>query len=424
MAVSHTRMILRLVRESFLFAIEALRVNKLRTILSLLGITIGIFAIISVFTVTDSLERKIRKDIESLGSNVVYVQKWPWMPEDEGGEYPWWKYMNRPIPGHREMQELDRRLQTASAVAYVATINGQVVKYGSNSVENVTVLAVSQDYDKIKSLELSDGRYFSESESGSGKPIALLGYDLQNAMFPSGNAVGKQITVHGLKMTVIGTVAKEGKSLMETSADNCVIVPVNYARNIVNLRSDRYDPYILVKAREGINNQELKADLRGYLRNIRRLHPQEDNDFALNETSMLSNDLQDLFATLGIAGWIIGGFSILVGGFGIANIMFVSVKERTPVIGIQKSLGAKNYFILLQFLVESVFLCLIGGGIGLLAVYGLSSVATSLLDFDLTLAVNNVINGVVISAVIGIISGFVPALQASRMNPVDAIRAV
>ncbi|MFM2136044.1 MAG: hypothetical protein RL021_1444 [Bacteroidota bacterium] len=424
MAFSHTRLILRLVRESFLFAMEALRVNKLRTVLSLLGITIGIFAIISVFTVTDSLERKIRRDIESLGSNVVYVQKWPWIPEDEGEEYPWWKYMSRPLPRHKEMQELSRRMQTAAAVAYVATINGQVVKYGSNSVENISVLAVSHDYERIKSLELTDGRFFTEPESNSGKPIVLLGYDIQQALFPSGNAVGKQITIHGLKYQVVGTVGKEGKSLMDVSADNCAIIPVNNARNIVNLRSDRFDPYILVKARPGISNSELREDIRGALRNIRRLQPREENDFALNETSMLSNSLQQLFATLGLAGWIIGGFSILVGGFGIANIMFVSVKERTPVIGIQKSLGARNYFILLQFLVESVILCLIGGCIGLAAVYGLSSAATSALDFDLTLAGNNVLNGLIISATIGVISGFVPALQASRMNPVDAIRAV
>lgn len=423
MAISHTRLILRLVGESFLFALEALRVNRMRTLLSLLGITIGIFAIISVFTVTDALELKIRKDVESLGSNVVHVDKWPWMPED-GEEYTWWKYLNRPVPGYKESQELAKRMNTAEAIAYVTPIGGQTAKFMNNSVENITVMAVSQDYEKIKSMELTGGRYFTESESNSGKPIVLLGADIASALFPAGDAIGKQITIHRLKMTVIGTIAREGSSLMDASLDNVALIPVNYARNLINVRSDNFQSYILVRAEPGIPIAELKGEVNGAMRSIRRLQPAEANDFALNETSMLSDNLQSLFNTLNLAGWIIGGFSILVGGFGIANIMFVSVKERTPIIGIQKSLGARNYFILLQFLVESVVLCLIGGCIGLLTVYGLSTAATSALEFDLTLTGANILKGLMISASIGIISGFIPALQAARMNPVDAIRAV
>ena len=211
--------------------------------------------------------------------------------------------------------------------------------------------------------------------------------------------------------------------MVDNSNDNNVIIPVNYARNIINLRSDQIDPFIMVKAREQVPTQEMKEDLRGAMRSIRRIHPKEEDDFALNETSLLTNSLQSLFSTLGLAGWIIGGFSILVGGFGIANIMFVSVKERTHIIGIQKSLGSKNYFILLQFLIEAVVLCIFGGLIGLLLVFGLTSVASNLTGFDLSLTAANVFMGLIISATIGIISGFVPAHQASRMNPVDAIRA-
>lgn len=414
---------LRLFSESFLFAFQALRVNKLRTFLSLLGITIGIFAIISVFTVTDSLERKIRSDVSSLGNNVIYVQKWPWVPEG-GGDYPWWKYMNRPVPGIKEMNELDKKSSTASAMAYVADIGSQTLKHKSSSVENCNIICASHKYDEVKNFDISEGRYFTESESNSGKPVALIGDDIKGALFPKGNAIGNELVVRGYKLTIIGTIEKQGSSLIDNSLDNVVIIPINFARSIINLRSNDIDPFIMVKAREGIATTEMKDELRGAMRSVRKLKPLESEDFALNETSLLSNGLEQLFSTLNIAGWIIGIFAILVGGFGIANIMFVSVKERTNVIGIQKSLGSKNYFILLQFLIEAVVLCIIGGCIGLLLVLLLSIAATNATGFDLTLTTGNIVMGIFISAIIGIISGYIPAYQASQMNPVDAIRAV
>ena len=409
--------------ESFLFAFEALRVNKLRTILSLLGITIGIFAIISVFTVTDALERKIRTDVQSLGNNVIYVQKWPWTPEGED-EYPWWKYLNRPLPGYKEMTELEHRVNSVESFAYVATIGGQLIKYKNSSVENASILCVSQQYNEIKSFELEDGRYFTEGESTSGRPICLLGANVAAALFPDGNAVGKEVSVRGNKFEIIGVIKKEGKSMVDISTDDNMIIPVNFARNIVNLRSDRIDPYMMLKAKETVAMPEMKDELKGAMRSIRKLKPREEDDFALNETSLLADGLNDLFSTLGMAAWIIGGFSILVGGFGIANIMFVSVKERTPIIGIQKSLGSKNYFILLQFLIEAITLCIFGGMIGLGIVYLLTLlVGRTFEDFNFVLTAGNIITGIGVSAVIGVISGFVPALQASQMNPVDAIRA-
>ncbi len=412
----------RLFRESFLFAAQALRVNKLRTFLSLLGITIGIFAIISVFTVTDSLERKIRKDVESLGNNVIYIQKWPWVPDDNG-EYPWWKYLNRPLPGIKEMTELGKRSSTTEVMAYVGTISGQTIKYNSSSIENSQIICASHEYDLVKSFDLDGGRYFTESESNSGTPVALVGAEINEAFFPALNGLGKELTIRGYKLKIIGTLKREGSSLVDNSSDNCVIIPLNFARSLVNVRSNDIDPFIVVKAKEGIAMTEMKDELRGSMRSIRKLSPRESDDFALNETSLLSNGLDDLFRTLGLAGWIIGGFSILVGGFGIANIMFVSVKERTPIIGIQKSLGSKNYFILLQFLVEAIVLCIIGGCFGLLLVLFLSLAASNLTGFDLALTAGNITMGIVISASIGVISGYVPALQASQMNPVDAIRA-
>ena len=422
MTKSEFSLFLRLFRESFLFAFEALRVNKLRTFLSLLGITIGIFAIISVFTVTDALEKKIRSDVQSLGDNVIYVQKWPWVPEG-GDEYPWWKYMNRPLPGYKEMGELQKKTDREESIAYVASISDQVIKYLSSSVENTEMLCVSHQYDQIKSFEIEEGRYFSDHESASGPPIAIIGADISTALFKNQSAIGKEITVRGTKFTIIGVVQKEGSSLVGNSSDSQVIIPLNYARNLVNLRSDAMQPYFMVKAKPNVSLPELRDDLKGAMRSIRKLKPMEEDDFALNETSLLTNGMKEVFTTLGIAAWIIGGFSILVGGFGIANIMFVSVKERTSIIGIQKSLGSKNYFILLQFLVESVVLCIIGGIVGLMLVFLLAQLVSMFMDFTFVLTMNNMLMGVAISATVGILSGYIPAHNASRMNPVDAIRA-
>jgi putative ABC transport system permease protein len=403
-------MFFRLFTESISFALQALRVNKLRTILSLLGITIGIFSIIAVFTVTDALERKVRTDVESLGNNVIYIQKWPWVPESgEGGEYPWWKYMNRPLPGYKEMDELADRIGTADAMAYVATISGQLIKYENSSVENAEIQCVSHNYQDIKSFELKNGRYFTEVESQTGRPVCLIGDNIATALFPDGDALSRVLSVRG--------------SLVDISLDNSMVIPVNYARNLVNLRSNQMDPYIMIKAKPGISGMELKDDVKGAMRSIRRLRPREDDDFALNEISLLSGQLEGMFGMLNAAGWVIGMFSILVGGFGIANIMFVSVRERTHIIGIQKSLGSKNYFILLQFLVEAVVLCVIGGLVGLLLVMGAASLASHIFDFRMVLSGSNILTGLTISCIIGVVSGFIPAFSASRLNPVEAIRS-
>lgn len=410
---------LRLLRESIAFALHAINSNKLRTLLSLLGITIGIFAIVSVFTVTDALENSIRKDVESLGSNVIFIQKWPWA---FGSDYPWWKYHNRPLPGYKEMEELKHRTSTIEAFSYEAYIF-KPVKYKNNNIENVLIAAVSHDHYQITAFDLQEGRYFTESESHTGRPVAVIGNDVAENLFENEPPVDKQITALGRKLTVIGVFKKEGKSLLGSSKDEQVVIPVAFAKNLIDLRSDRIDPFIQAKGKQHFSNEEIKDDLTGAMRSIRRLRPAEDDDFALNESKLISQNVESLFNVVGLAGWIIGGFSILVGGFGIANIMFVSVKERTGQIGIQKSLGAKNFFILLQFLVEAVVLCVVGGSLGLIIIFFLSLIATHMLEFNMTLTLSNILFGLFISSLIGIISGFMPAYTASRLDPVEAIRA-
>lgn len=408
-----------LIIESLRFAWHSLSANKLRTFLSLLGITIGIFSIITVFTVVDSLESNVRKSVASLGDNVIFIQKWPW---EFGGDYPWWKYLNRPVPTIEELPEVMKRSTLAETGAFVASTS-KTVKYKNNNIENVELKCVSHSFDEVKSFEIIEGRYFTEQESASGKNKAIIGYAIAMNLFGSSAGTGKSISVMGKKFEVIGIFEKEGSSAIGNSMDNVVLIPINYARNILDLRSERLDPTIYLKAKPGVSNEALKDETTGIMRNVRKLKPMADVNFALNETSMLTKGFDGIFMVIGLAGWVIGGFSIIVGGFGIANIMFVSVKERTALIGIQKSLGAKNIFILTQFLTESVILSLLGGIIGLLVVLIGLYTANSFFDLGIVLTNSNIILALTISILIGVISGFIPSYTASQLDPVEAMRS-
>ncbi|MDB5063427.1 MAG: transporter [Mucilaginibacter sp.] len=411
--------ILKLIRESFLFAFDALRQNKLRTLLSLLGVTIGIFTIIAVFSAVDTLRHNLQKSVNKLGSNSIYIQKWPWVGEDN---FPWWKYMQRPVPKLRDFAQVQRRSQTAKAISYEISIDNRTVKYESNTVDGAQIDAVSHDHDKTWNFDFQDGRYFTDIESRTGAPVTIIGADIAEALFPDGTGLGKQIKIMGRKVTIIGVFAKEGKDILGISSDNEILLPLNFAKNIIDIENEKYNPQIVVRGLDNLTDVEVESEVRGIMRSVRSIRPGVEDNFALNKSNILSNELDRLFGIVNIAGAIIGGFSILVGGFGIANIMFVSVKERTNIIGIQKSLGAKNYFILLQFLIESIVLCLLGGVMGLLLVYLGTFGVKAAADIQIVLDANNIIFGVGISVVIGIISGIVPAWFASRLDPVEAIR--
>ncbi len=412
-------MFLLLLKESILFAWQALVSNKLRTFLSLLGITIGIFAIITVFTVVDSLERNIRSSVQSLGEDVVFIMKWPWT---FGPDYPWWKYMSRPVPEFNEVSEIMQRTKSIEAIGFKVS-SRKIVKHRNNIIENANLSGWSYGFDKVKSFDLSDGRYFTESEANNGYHVCLIGDAIVQALFPYNEyPIGKTIKIAGKNCKVIGIFKKEGESMLGSSMDNQVVIPYHFARLFIDVRSENSEPLIAVKAKNGIINEQLKDELTGIMRSVRGLKPMADDNFALNETNLLSKNFDSLFDIVGIAGAIIGGFSILVGGFGIANIMFVSVRERTNLIGIQKSLGAKNYFILTQFLFEAVFLSLIGGIIGLLLIYLLTLVLGGVIDMEITLTRSNIILGLTVSVLIGVISGFIPAYGASQLDPVEAIR--
>lgn len=410
---------LKLFRESFLFAYDALRQNKLRTMLSLLGVTIGIFTIIAVFSAVDTLRNNLQKSVDKLGNNSIYVQKWPWVG---GSDFPWWKYLQRPVPKLRNYEELQRRSQTAEALSYEISIDNRTIKYKSNTVEGAQIDAASRDHDKTWNFDFAGGRYFTEMESKTGAPVVNIGFDIAENLFPAGDAVGKQIKVMNRYVTIVGVFSKQGKDMLGISTDKEVLLPLNFAHNLLDVQAEKYQPQIIVRGKKGIPVDDVESELRGLMRSIMSLRPGQEDNFSLNRTTMLTNALDSLFSVVNVAGLIIGGFSVLVGGFGIANIMFVSVKERTNIIGIQKSLGAKNYFILLQFLIEAIVLCFLGGLIGLLLVYLLTFGVKAVFDIQVILDLKNIVVGIGTSVTIGVISGIVPAYFASRLDPVEAIR--
>lgn len=388
--------------------------------LSLLGITIGIFAIIAVFTIVDSLEANIRESVNSLGSDVVYVEKWPWTSED-GEEYPWWKYMNRPLASLDEFEFLKEKSKAAEHVCFLSAV-GRRIEYGNNNIDGTTLFGVTDGFKDIRSFEMESGRYFNSLEAKAGRNVVVIGSEIAKDLFEGADPVGKYVKMMGRKVLVTGVLEKEGKGTFDAFIlDEVAILPLNYYKGFIDIKREYANPQIWLKSKPRIEVAELTFEIKQLLRSYRRLKPAEEDNFALNQTSLINNQLDQFFKVLKIAGFFIGVFSIIVGGFGIANIMFVSVKERTHIIGIQKALGAKRYFILFQFLFESVMLSLAGGIIGLLVVF-LGALAISLSsDFSVYLTLNNILVGVGISSGIGLISGLFPAWQGARMDPVVAI---
>lgn len=416
-------LLLRLIYESFSFASNSLRANRLRTFLSLLGITIGIFAIISVFTVIDSLERYIRESLNSLGNNMVYVQKWPWAPPEGETEYPWWKYLNRPVPDLDETENVLRQGKTIEDAAFLFGFS-RTVQSGSDNMENVTILATSHGLLNVWNLEIDKGRYFTESEMRNGTPVAVIGEEIARQLFSEMNPVGQVLKIQGHKFRIIGVYEKMGQDMFGTSMDKNIHISVIKSFYMIDVKNRDRGQTICVKSKDNVGDDKFLAELEGIMRNIRRLKPMEENDFALNEVNIISNQFDQFFAVFNLAGWIIGGFSIVVGGFGIANIMFVSVKERTKIIGIQKSLGAKKYFILLQFIFEAIVLSVIGGIVGLILIFIGTLIVNSVTEFTILLTLGNIITGLMISSVIGFIAGFMPARSAARLDPVEAMNTV
>ena len=401
-----------------MFAVNSVIVNKLRTFLSLFGITIGIFSIISVFTVLDWMEKSIHDSISSMGEDVIYVHKFPW---GLNFNQPWWDLIKRPVVSNSDYQAVLARSSKAAATCTTVSQNEQI-KYKKNLASDVDIMAVTPEFANIRSFEIENGRYFSPEEAAAGKNVAVIGATIAEKLFKNEDAIGKQITIAGKRTSVIGVFKKEGKGgIGDNGMDEETLVPLNFGKTFINMKNNFLNATVMIKAKEGIPLQELSDEETMILRASRRLRPNEDDNFSLNKASLISQSFSGVFAGINIGGWVIGGFAILVGGFGIANIMFVSVRERTNIIGIQKALGAKRFFILQQFLVESVLLSVIGGLLGVLMIFIGTLVINYLYDLNIYLTLANLFLAIFISGLIGIVAGYAPANTASKMNPVEAI---
>lgn len=410
--------VIKLILESFRFAWNALTANLMRTILSLLGVTIGIFAIIAVFTLVDSLEKNIKDSLSFLGRTNMDVRRFPF---EFGPKVPWWDYMKRPYNTYSEYKFLRDNLTNAEGITIFAFAN-ITPKYKSSSSSEISLLGTSFGHQAVYDFKKLEGRYFTQLESNLGRNVAIIGYRVHKELFDLSPAIGKEIKIKGRKFTIIGIFPEEGEGIFgNTSNDENIYIPFLSFSKLFYVGQNGAEPQITVKGKEqDIGLVELEHEMEGLLRRYRGLSPKEKSNFSLVRQQAILNSIGSFFDILSVAGWIIGGFSILVGGFGIANIMFVSVRERTNIIGIQKSLGAKNYFILFQFLFESIFLSVIGGAAGILLVWLLSLISLGSLDLVLTLS--NVVLGLGVSAVIGTVSGIIPAAMAARLDPVIAIR--
>jgi len=404
---------------SFKMALQELAKNKLRTFLSLFGVTIGIFCIIGVLATVNSLEQNIQSEIKELGTNTIYIDKWDY---SGGPDYPWWKYANRPTPKYEELNEIMRRTPTAQYASYVINVQDNA-EAGGNVLQGIRLYGITPSFPVMQPVEIEHGRLLTESEFAQGSNVAVIGNEVAEKLFGEPQrAVGKYVTVRGRKNAVVGVIKKQGQQLINSwQFDQSVVTPYHFARTIMD--EERADPVILVQSKPEISSKVLQDDLRGAMRGIRKLSPMQEDNFALNDVAALSDVLSQAFVSINIGGWAIGALSFIVGIFGVANIMFVTVKERTSQIGLKKAIGAKSGVILAEFLAESAFLCIMGGLIGLMLVFLLTQIATHLLDFPIFLSVGIIAVAMGICIAAGIIAGIVPASQAARMDPVVAIRS-
>lgn len=410
----------RLLKESFNFAVNALRNNKLRTLLSLLGVTIGIFSIIAVLSAVDSLDKKIKSDLSSLDKNTVYLFHRSFGPSD----IPKWKREQFPNVTYKEFDYLKKNLNDLDAICFqFFSLKQENVKFENKTVSQITISPSSYELADIQKLEFYEGRFYNESESNSGQQVAVLGYDVAKKLFDNLDPIGRKIRIYGQKFTVIGVLKKKGASLFDEQDDTTIFLPVNYLRRLYGENNKFLLPAILIRPKQNVDMEAFKAEISQKLRSFRGLKVSEIDNFFINVFSGFTDMLNGIISGLRSGGIIIALFSFLVGGFGIANIMFVSVKERTNLIGIQKSLGAKNKFILFQFLFEAIILCIIGGFIGIVLVWIISLILTNVLKFDFVLSLANIFWGFVLSFIVGLVSGIIPAISASKLDPVEAIRS-
>ncbi len=409
---------LTILGSSLKLTLKELKVNKLRTALSLTGVAFGIFCIIGVLATVNSLEKNIQDEVQSLGSNTIYIDKWDY---SGGPDYPMWKYRARPNMKYEEAGMIRERSMLSGNVCYLLQGMGNL-SYKDYLIENTVIYGINEDQINIQPIEFEAGRYFSGSEFNRGTNNCIIGFSNAENLFGSADrALGRQVDVKGRKATVVGVIKKEGKNFVGWDYDNCIMLTYRFAKQLVN--EDQSNPIIIVKGKPEVSTAALSDELKGIMRQVRRISPTQEDNFSLNSVEAFSKAISQSFVTINIVGGIIGGISLIVGMFGIANIMFVTVKERTPVIGLKKAIGAKKKTILFEFLFEAAFLCILGGAFGLFFVYILTLILSGPLNFPVFISLPMLISTVFICISVGVLAGIIPASQAARMDPVVAIRS-
>ena len=403
-------------------ALQELRVNKLRTFLSLFGITIGIFCIIGVLATIDSLQTKIKSDLSSFGNNTIYIDKWSYGGGGGEGDYPWWKYMKRPSMKVSEMETIQKKSYLASNIAFFVS-SQQPFSYEENVLKGVLLYGITNDFNKIQAFNIAYGRYFKDTDFERGVPFGVIGYEVASELFGKPEkALGKTVSYRGRRLAVIGIIEKQGSSMLGGfDYDKSCIVTYNYFASVFN--PDNSSPFIMVQAKPGISSKALQDELNGVMRQLRKLSPTQEDNFTCNDVAQFKDQIESVFGSINSGGWAIAGLSLIVGAFGVANIMFVTVRERTSQIGLKKAIGARSSTILYEFLLESAFLCIIGGLVGLFLVWILALGLSTVLPFAITIAPSIIFLALSICIILGVISGIIPASIASKMNPVDAIRS-
>jgi putative ABC transport system permease protein len=408
------RSILYEMKEGFLIALKALKANKIRSFLTMLSIVIGITAVVLMTTAIKGIDNAFQNGISSLGSDVLYIDKWAWFSNED-----WWKVRNRKIITMEEYNKFKELAKLPYAVAPVLNAQ-QTIKYKTNKIEGVIINGSTADYLKTTNFTFSLGRFYTDIESKSARQVAVLGSEVANKLFPLGDALDKTIKVGTENYQVVGVLSKQGSFLLgDFNPDNQIFVPIGTIfKNFIN--NSFATVTINVKAKSPALLEDTKVEAEGIMRKVRGLKYNQEDDFSINEQEGLMSNYNSVVGVVKIAGLIITGLSLFVGAVGIMNIMFVSVKERTREIGVSKAIGAKRRTILSQFIFESSSICLIGGVIGLIFAIILSYIVNQFIPTSVQYS--SVVIAIVVSLITGILAGFAPAYTAAKMDPVEALR--
>jgi len=412
------RKTLNILGNSVRLTLQELKVNKLRTALSLTGVAFGIFCVIGVLATVGSLQTNIQNQVNTLGTNTIYIDKWDY---NGGPDQPIWKFRARPTMTKEDADFIKLKSGLLDDVAFLLSSNGSVT-YNNDIIQGIPIYGIVEAQLVIQPLQFESGRYFSATEFTNGNNVCLIGFDNAESLFGTADrAVDRQIEINGRRITVVGVFKKQGKDMFDWNFDNCVMLPNKYFTQLFN--KDYANPVIIAKGKEGVKTAALSDELRGIMRQERKLGPLQEDNFSLNSVEAISKSLSSFFVILNIAGAIIGGISLVIGMFGIANIMFVTVKERTSVIGLKKAIGAKKSSILFEFLLEATLLCIFGGLFGLVFVYIATLLLTNVFKFPVFISIPMLIITVAICIVVGILAGIIPASRASKLDAVVAIRS-